>query len=107
MRNSNRREFLADVGRGMLVASLGSVVAADLEVAPAWASEGAEPLTFGTMEPLVELMQETPVTKLLPKLVNPNPRARPLHHWAAPPAPKFECSCRCSPYARCHRKCSH
>jgi hypothetical protein len=69
MGNSNRREFLADVGRGMLVASLGSVVAADLEVAPAWAGEGAEPLTFGKMEPLVELMQETPVDKLLPKLV--------------------------------------
>ncbi|HZV06498.1 MAG TPA: hypothetical protein VE999_15565 [Gemmataceae bacterium] len=69
MRDKNRREFLADVGRGMLVASLGSVVAADLEVAPAWAGEGGEPLTFGTMEPLVELMQETPVTKLLPKLV--------------------------------------
>jgi hypothetical protein len=69
MRHNNRREFLADVGRGMLVASLGSVVAADLEVAPAWAGEGAEPLTFGKMEPLVELMQETPVAKLLPKLV--------------------------------------
>jgi hypothetical protein len=69
MRDSNRREFLADVGRGMLVASLGSAVAADLGVSPAWAGEGAEPLTFGAMEPLVELMQETPVAKLLPVLI--------------------------------------
>jgi hypothetical protein len=69
MRDKNRREFLADVGRGMLVASVGAAVAADLELAPAWAEEGAERLTFGTMEPLVELMQETPVAKLLPLLV--------------------------------------
>jgi hypothetical protein len=68
MRDTNRREFLADVGRGMLVASLGSAVAADLELAPAWAGEGAEPLTFGKMEPLVALMQETPINKLLPLL---------------------------------------
>lgn len=44
MRDSNRREFLADVGRGMLVANLGSVVAADLELAPAWAGEAPESL---------------------------------------------------------------
>ncbi len=69
MRDSNRREFLADVGRGMLVASLGTAVAADLELAPVWAGEGAEPLTFGKMEPLVALMQETPIPKLLPLLV--------------------------------------
>ena len=69
MRDRNRREFLADVGRGMLVASLGSALAADLGVAPAWAGEGAEPLTFGTLEPLVALMQETPIDKLLPVLI--------------------------------------
>ena len=69
MRDKNRREFLADVGRGMLVASLGSAVAADLELSPAWAGEGAEPLTFGKLEPLVALMQETPINKLLPALI--------------------------------------
>lgn len=69
MTDSNRREFLADVGRGMFVASLGSAVATDLGLAPAWAGEGAERLTFGKMEPLVALMQETPVVKLLPLLV--------------------------------------
>jgi hypothetical protein len=69
MRDKNRREFLADVGRGMLVASLGSAVVADLELSPAWAGEAAEPLTFGKLEPLVALMQETPINKLLPVLV--------------------------------------
>ncbi|HEY7427782.1 MAG TPA: hypothetical protein VH682_26360 [Gemmataceae bacterium] len=69
MRDSNRREFLADVGRGMFVASLGSVVAADLGLSPAWAGEGAERLEFGKMEPLVQLMQETPIGKLLPLLI--------------------------------------
>ena len=69
MRDRNRREFLADVGRGMLVASVGSAMAADLGLAPAWAGEGAEALKFGKMEPLVTLMQETPANKLLPVLV--------------------------------------
>ena len=55
-----RREFLADVGRGMLVASVGSVLAQDLGLAPAaLAEEGVTRLTFGPMEPLVALMQET------------------------------------------------
>src|SRR5262249_47626889 len=66
---SNRREFLADVGRGMFVASLGSVVAADLGLSPVWAGEAAERLEFGKMEPLVQLMQETPIGKLLPLLI--------------------------------------
>ncbi len=70
MRKNNRREFLADVGRGMLVASVGAVVAADLELAPAWAGEAAEPLTFGKLEPLVALMQETPAAKLMPLLID-------------------------------------
>jgi hypothetical protein len=54
----------------MFVASLGAAVAADLGLAPVWAGEGAEPLTFGQMEPLVELMQETPIDKLLPVLID-------------------------------------
>ena len=67
--NRTRREFLADVGRGMLVASVGSAVATDLGLAPAYADEGAKTLSFGPLEPLVALMQETPANKLLPKLV--------------------------------------
>jgi hypothetical protein len=69
MTDRNRREFLADVGRGMLVASVGSAVAADLGLASARAAEGPDKLSFGGLEPMVALMQETPVNKLLPTLV--------------------------------------
>lgn len=68
MRDHNRREFLADVGRGMLVASVGSAVAADLGLCPASAADGSDKLSFGSLEPLVALMQETPAAKLLPIL---------------------------------------
>lgn len=70
MIRSHRREFLADVGRGMLVASVGAEIAKDLGLASAaLAGEGPERLTFGPMEPLVSLMQETPVNRLLPAVV--------------------------------------
>src|SRR4051812_37875691 len=64
-----RRDFLADVGKGMLVASVGTAPAADLGMGPAFADEGGERLTFGKLEPLAALMQETPADKLLPALV--------------------------------------
>lgn len=65
---SNRREFLADVGRGMLVASVGSAVAADLGLSSARAFDAPSRLNFGDLEPLVSLMQESPPEKLLPQL---------------------------------------
>src|SRR5580658_7291692 len=64
-----RREFLADVGRGMLVATVGSSVASQLELSSAQADERADALSFGPLEPLVCLMQETPVNRLMPALV--------------------------------------
>lgn len=71
MSHSNRREFLADVGRGMLVASVGTAVSADLSLTPAWAEESASgKITFGDLEPLVGLMQDTPADKLMPQLVD-------------------------------------
>jgi hypothetical protein len=69
MINRNRRAFLADVGRGMLLASVGPAVASDLGLAPAFAADRPDVLTFGASEPLVALMQETPAQKLLPVLV--------------------------------------
>ncbi len=69
MNHSNRREFLAQVGRGMLLASVGPAVAADLGLASAKAAEPADKLTFGKLEPLVGLMQDTPAAKLLPILM--------------------------------------
>jgi hypothetical protein len=66
---NSRREFLADVGRGMMVASVGYSVATELGLAPALAGESSERLTFGAIEPLVALMQETPADQLASKLV--------------------------------------
>lgn len=65
----SRREFLAEVGRGMLVASLGAPVAAELGLSTGFAEEVPARLDFGPLEPLVRLMQETPPDKLLGELV--------------------------------------
>jgi hypothetical protein len=66
-----RREFFGNVGRGMLVASVGLGTAFDMGLTPAWADDesGGERLAFGGLEPLVGLMQETPVRDLVPVLV--------------------------------------
>lgn len=66
-----RREFLADVGRGMLVASVGAATAADLNLVPAsFADEQKmERLAFGKLESLAGMMQDTPAEKQLPILV--------------------------------------
>src|SRR6266436_1138698 len=63
-----RREFLADVGRGMLVATVGFGAATELGLAPAFAADAPDTLDFGSLEPLVRFMQETPPDKLLPGL---------------------------------------
>ncbi len=65
----NRREFLADVGKGMLVASVGAGLATELGLDTAFAAEGSDRLNFGDREPLVGLMQDTPADKLLSILV--------------------------------------
>lgn len=69
MTNQSRRAFLEDVGRGMLVASVGAVLADDLGLSPAWGGEPTATLQFGRLEPLVALMQDTPPDKLMPILV--------------------------------------
>ncbi|MGH9176045.1 MAG: hypothetical protein ACRD1H_16885, partial [Vicinamibacterales bacterium] len=64
-----RRDFLADVGRGMLVAGVGYAAAVDLGLTPAWAGETAgDTLDFGAREPLVRLMQDTPADQLFSAL---------------------------------------
>ena len=65
---NTRREFLADVGRGMLVATLGYSMASDLGVAKTFAADAPDALDFGPLESLVRFMQETPAAKLLPGL---------------------------------------
>jgi hypothetical protein len=71
MMNRNRRDFLANVGKGMLVASVGTGVADDLGLglSPALAADAPDRLLFGDREPLVGLMQDTPADKLMPILV--------------------------------------
>jgi len=64
-----RRDFLADVGRGMLVAAVGQGTAFELGLTSARADDMPEPLSFGSLDPLVALMQETPANQLLPLLV--------------------------------------
>src|SRR5262245_8195314 len=63
-----RREFLAEVGRGMLVATVGCGMAHELGLASAFAAEGSETLDFGELEPLVRFMHETPAEKFVPAL---------------------------------------
>lgn len=60
-----RREFLAEVGRGMLIATVGYDVAQGLGLAAPNAAEPNDRLTFGSLEPLVGLMQDTPVNRLV------------------------------------------
>ena len=57
MVRNNRREFLGDVGRGMLVAGLGTTLASELGLARVRASDEESSLSFGKLEPLVALMQ--------------------------------------------------
>ncbi|QEF97260.1 hypothetical protein Mal15_12990 [Stieleria maiorica] len=64
MQCNDRRRFLANVGRGMLVGSLGVSLAEDLGIRSAYADDHDDRLTFGDMEPLVALMQETPLNRL-------------------------------------------
>src|SRR5262245_47397405 len=66
----DRRAFLSEVGKGMLAVSVGPALAADLGAGLAEGRETPARLTFGSREPLVRLLQETPPGKLLPLLVD-------------------------------------
>jgi hypothetical protein len=69
MTTRTRRELLADIGKGMVLAGLGPAVAADLGIAPAWAGEEPRSLSFGDLDPLVEFVRSTPPDTLLPLAV--------------------------------------
>ena len=70
MAQDTRRTFLSNVGRGMLAGSLGTTLAADLGLSPLRASEESTPATPNDLEPLISLMQETPLRKLQRVLVD-------------------------------------
>ena len=61
---ASRRQFLNQVGGGMLMAGLGTSLAADLGIGVAFANDIPGALDFGGLEPLVRLMQETPPAEL-------------------------------------------
>src|SRR6185503_14796803 len=63
-----RRSFLANVGKGALAAAVGLGTARSMGFVPAFAGD-SETLSFGPLEPLVCLLQETAADKLLPTVV--------------------------------------
>jgi len=65
---TSRRAFLAQVGGAMLTAGVGPQLSSSLGVNLLWADEPAGRLTFGPLENLVGLMQDTPADQLLPHL---------------------------------------
>jgi hypothetical protein len=91
MKPHSRREFLADVGHGMLVATLGAAAAAELGLIPAaFADEKASRLSFGSLEPLAGLLQDTPVdsySRSLSKRSRKAPRCATWSRLAPWPTP--------------------
>lgn len=83
MSQRTRREFLGDVGTGMLTAGLGVGLAGALGVEAAWAEPEAPSLSFGPQERLVELMQEMPPDALMPLLVDRLQTGTPLRQLVA------------------------
>ncbi len=83
MRGASRRQFLAEVGRGMLVAAVGPALASDLGLGSVFAEEAPKALTFGGLEPLVGLMEETPPDRLLRLLVDRLHQGTPLRELLA------------------------
>lgn len=83
MSHRSRREFLAEVGRGMLISSVGVATAVDLGLSPALAGKDDPRVTFGKLEPLVSLMQESSPEALLPMLVDKLRAGTPLQELVA------------------------
>lgn len=65
----NRRQFLYDVGKGMLVAGIGTSLAADLGVGIEEARAEESALNFGKLEALADHLQQCPAERLIPDLV--------------------------------------
>jgi len=70
MSQKHRRAFLAEVGQGVIAATIGYGAAFEMGLARAIADDVPARLSFGPRESLVALMQETPIERLLPALVD-------------------------------------
>lgn len=66
--SQSRRQFLTEVGKGTLLATIGPTLAAEFGINPALASDAPPALHFGEIEPLVAFMQETPLGQLQPAM---------------------------------------
>lgn len=80
---SSRRQFLADISQGTLIATIGPALAAELGISAVYAEPASEALSFGEMEPLVCLMQETEAAKLQPLLLSQMKSGVPLKRLLA------------------------
>ncbi|MFN0006467.1 MAG: hypothetical protein ACKVXR_01060 [Planctomycetota bacterium] len=69
MKTTSRREFLSLAGRRAGYAAVGWALAQRIGFAEALCAAKAERLRFGSLDPLVDLMQETPADELLPLVV--------------------------------------
>src|SRR5262249_25295059 len=83
MNRFGRRAFFVDVGRGMLAATVGLGVARDLKLSPAFAEETPPPLSFGSLEPLAALIEETPDERIVSALVDRLQKGTSLHDLTA------------------------
>src|SRR5687768_9503618 len=83
METRTRRDFLADVGKGMLTASVGAALASDLGLTTALADSPARTLEFGKLESLVALMQENSAERMLPLVVARLERGTPMRDIVA------------------------
>jgi len=63
MRRNDRRQFLAEVGQGLMIATVGLGTAVDMGLAATPKGEPASRIDFGARERLVGLMQDTPIDK--------------------------------------------
>jgi len=69
MSDRNRREFLVEVGQGMLAALIGPGLAAEMGLASRAEADEVARQTPEALERLVALLQETPAGNLMPALV--------------------------------------
>lgn len=83
MNGNSRREFLAQVGQGVMVATVGYGAARELGLSPALADEPPARLSFGPREALVSRMQDTPADRSLPMLVEELRGGLPLKELVA------------------------
>jgi len=80
---SDRREFLVEVGQGMLAALVGPALAVDMGLASRVGAAEPSGKTPEGLERLVGLLQETPVAKLMPALVGQLHKGVTLHDLVA------------------------